>query len=122
MSLLRCFGGLTKVTSQAAPGVIVIGNEKGGAGKSTIALHVATALLNRGYMGEAHLVWGSFAFMDDNSAWPNTRQLFERTTAGIPDTFRGRLAGENCARLYGLGNAGRFTPEEVKAYDSYALL
>ena len=81
-----------------------------------------TALLNRGYMGEAHLVWGSFAFMDDNSAWPNTRQLFERTTAGIPDSFRGRLAGENCARLYGLGNAGRFTPEEVKAYDSYALL
>jgi chromosome partitioning protein len=48
MCLLRCFGGLTKVTSQAAPGVIVIGNEKGGAGKSTIALHVATALLHRG--------------------------------------------------------------------------
>jgi chromosome partitioning protein len=30
------------------PHVLVIGNEKGGAGKSTIALHVATALLHQG--------------------------------------------------------------------------
>lgn len=81
-----------------------------------------TGLLNRAYMGEAHLLWGSFAFMDHNSVWPNTRQLFERVTAGFPEPFRGRLAGETCARLYGLGNAGRFTAEEVKAYDSYALL
>ena len=81
-----------------------------------------TGLLNRAYMGEAHLVWGSFAFMDDNSVWPDTRQMFERVTAGFPEPFRGKLAGENCARLYGLGNVPRFTPEEVKAYDSYALL
>jgi len=81
-----------------------------------------TGLLNRAYMGEAHLIWGSFAFMDESSAWPNTRQLFERVTAGLPESFRGSLAGETCARLYGLGNASRFTPEEVKAYESYALL
>jgi predicted TIM-barrel fold metal-dependent hydrolase len=81
-----------------------------------------TGLLNRAYMGEAHLLWGSFAFMDHNTAWPNTRQLFERVTAGMPEPFRGKLAGENCARVYGVGNAGRFTPDEVKAYDSYALL
>jgi predicted TIM-barrel fold metal-dependent hydrolase len=73
-----------------------------------------TALLNRAYMGEAHL--------DENSAWPNTRQLFERTTAGLPDDFRQRLAGDTCARLYGVGNAGRITPDEVKAYDNYALI
>ena len=81
-----------------------------------------TGLLNRGYMGESHLLWGSFAFMDHNSAWPNTRQLFERVTAGFPEPFRGKLAQENCARLYRVGNAPLFTPEEVKAYDSYALL
>lgn len=81
-----------------------------------------TGLLNRAYMGESHLVWGSFALMDANSAWPNTRQLFERVTAGFPEPFRGALAGENCARLYRLANARGFTPEEVSAYDSYALL
>lgn len=32
----------------AQAGIIVVGNEKGGAGKSTIALHVATALLHGG--------------------------------------------------------------------------
>lgn len=81
-----------------------------------------TALINRNYMGEAHLLWGSFAFMDFHSVWPNTRQLFERLTSGLPEAFRSRLAGENCARVYGVGNASRFTPQEIKAYDSYALL
>ena len=28
------------------PKVIVVGNEKGGAGKSTLAIHIATALLH----------------------------------------------------------------------------
>ena len=32
----------------ASPHVIVLGNEKGGAGKSTIAMHVTVALLNFG--------------------------------------------------------------------------
>jgi len=81
-----------------------------------------TGVQNRGYMGEAHLIWGSFAFMDHNAVWPNTRQLFERVTAGLPEPFRASLAHDNCARLYGAANAGRFTPEEVKAYDSYALI
>lgn len=81
-----------------------------------------TALLNRAYMGDAHLMWGSFALMDHHSVWPNTRQLFERLTKGMPEDFRVRLASETCARVYGVGNASRFTPEEVKAYENYALL
>jgi chromosome partitioning protein len=37
------------MSKSASARVIVVGNEKGGAGKSTIALHVATALLHGGF-------------------------------------------------------------------------
>jgi chromosome partitioning protein len=36
------------IAMRAAPHVIVVGNEKGGSGKTTIAMHVAVALLNEG--------------------------------------------------------------------------
>lgn len=81
-----------------------------------------TALLNSNYFGEAHLMWGSFAFLDSFSAWPNTRQLYARLTAGMAPGFLDALAQENAGRLYGIGNARRFTPEEISAYDNYALL
>jgi len=39
---------MTSFRSHTPPRVIVFGNEKGGTGKSTLAMHVAVALLNRG--------------------------------------------------------------------------
>ena len=81
-----------------------------------------TVLLNAGYMGEAHLIWGSFAFMPDASVWPATRQLFERVTSGLDRSLAARVAGDNAQRLYHLGNARPFTPEEIDGFDSYAML
>lgn len=81
-----------------------------------------TAMLNSGYFGDVHLVWGSFAFMDGASAWPGTRQLFERVMSGLDRDFAGRIASENGQRLYHLANARPFTTDEVNRYDSYALL
>src|SRR5262245_55615106 len=38
-----------ETTSSPAARVIVVGNEKGGSGKSTVAMHVTIALLKRGF-------------------------------------------------------------------------
>lgn len=81
-----------------------------------------TVLLNAGYMGEAHLIWGSFAFMETASVWPGSRQLFERVTSGMDRGFAARIAGENTERLYHLGNARPFSAEEIAGYESYAML
>ncbi len=80
-----------------------------------------TALLNRAYFGAAHLMWASFAFMDD-SVWPNTRQLFERVASGIPDGEREVLAADVASRLYQIGKAKPFSAEETTVYESYGLL
>jgi hypothetical protein len=81
-----------------------------------------TALMNRSYFGDAHLMWGSLAFMGDDSVWPNTRQLFERITGGMSDEVRNRLSCEVVSRLYGLKQSKPFTSREVQDYASYALL
>ena len=39
---------MTSLGPQKSPRVVVFGNEKGGTGKSTLAMHLAVALLNRG--------------------------------------------------------------------------
>jgi Amidohydrolase len=81
-----------------------------------------TTLLNRDYFGDAHLMFGSFAFMGADSEWPNTRQLFERLTGGMEKKVRARLANGVVSRLYGLAEAKPFTRDEVNAYAHYALL
>jgi predicted TIM-barrel fold metal-dependent hydrolase len=37
------------------------------------------------------------------STWPESRQAFEKACVGVPDAMRAKLAGGNCAALYGLG-------------------
>ena len=81
-----------------------------------------TALLNREYFGDAHLMWGSFAFMGFDSFWPNTRQLFERLTAGMDTGARTSLASTAVSRLYGIGGAKPFTEAENTAYARFALI
>lgn len=81
-----------------------------------------TTLLNRDYFGDAHLMWGSFAFMGADSEWPNTRQLFERITGGMGEDVRTRLSSGVVSSLYGLAQAKPFTREEVDDYAHYALL
>lgn len=81
-----------------------------------------TALLNRSYFGEHHMMWGSFSFMGDDSVWPNTRQLFERLTSGIPDSDKQVLASDVVSRLYGIANSRPFTAEELKKFDRYSLM
>lgn len=80
------------------------------------------ALENRAYFGEAHLMWGSFAFVPFVSEWPNTRALFDRMAGDLPEVFRAKLATDNVASLYGIGGRPAFKPEELRVYDSYALL
>ncbi|MGE0741181.1 MAG: amidohydrolase family protein [Hyphomonadaceae bacterium] len=81
-----------------------------------------TTLLNRSYFGDAHLMWGSFAFMGVDSFWPNTRQLFERLTGGMPDDVRQRIAGDVVRSLYGLAESKPFTQAEINDYARYALI
>ena len=42
-------GGDAPVSEEAGPYTIVVGNEKGGTGKSTTAIHLALAVMQRGY-------------------------------------------------------------------------
>jgi len=81
-----------------------------------------TALFNRRYFGESHLMWGSFAFMGEDSVWPNTRELFERVTRNLPDNDKHVLAYNVATRLYGVANAPRFTAAEASKFDRYSLI
>jgi len=49
MIILLCINKVTEVLMTNKPYVIVLGNEKGGTGKSTTAMHLVTALLRLGY-------------------------------------------------------------------------
>ena len=62
--------------------VIVVGNEKGGAGKSTIAIHLTTALLHAG--ARVAVVDLDLRQQSLNRFFDNRRQWLERNGAALP--------------------------------------
>ncbi len=79
------------------------------------------SVLNRNYFGKAHLMWSSFCGAAE-SVWPNNPQTFELTTSGLAEEDKASLASNVVSRLYRLEGASDFTTEEIKDFDSYALL
>ena len=67
------------VARQAAPHVIVVGNEKGGSGKTTIAMHVAVALLKAGQrVGTIDLDSAQKSltrYVENRQIWADYRQI-----------------------------------------------
>jgi len=72
--------------------VIVVGNEKGGAGKSTIAIHMATALLHAG--AKIAVLDLDLRQQSMNRFFDNRRQWLESSGATLPEplTPSGRMA------------------------------
>jgi len=68
--------------------MIVVGNEKGGSGKSTTAIHLAVALLHRGYrVGTLDLDCRQASM----TRYMNNRHLFGETARPVPETRHARL-------------------------------
>ena len=53
----------------------------------------------RDLIGVKQLMWGS-DYPHAESTWPKSQQVLERILAGVPETERAKIAGENAARLY----------------------
>jgi predicted TIM-barrel fold metal-dependent hydrolase len=80
-----------------------------------------TAIHTRHYVGAFHLMWASHAPTLD-SQWPNDRAVAETVTAELPQAERDALLGENCARLYRIGEATDFTTDELTDFKKLVLL
>ena len=80
------------------------------------------AINNRDYFGAAHLMWGSFSLAGDDSAWPNTRALFEKRVAAVSAEGREAIASDVVSRLYGLKGSTPFKRDELTSYSKLTLL
>ena len=60
------------------------------------------ALRNLEFTGSDCLMWGS-DYPHDEGTFPHSRQVIERTFAGVPASDRVKIVHANAARLYGFG-------------------
>jgi predicted TIM-barrel fold metal-dependent hydrolase len=70
------------------------------------------AVVHRDYFGEAHLLW-SAALPSLHADWPRDEEGAAQVCEGLPAEATARLLSENCRRLFGIGEAAPFTPEET---------
>ncbi len=56
----------------------------------------------RDVIGVDNLMWSS-DYPHTDTTWPHSVQYIEDTMAGVPEEERRKMAGENAARLYGIG-------------------
>ena len=54
----------------------------------------------RHIVGVDNLLWGS-DYPHGESTFPKSREIVERIMKGVPEDEKAKIAGENCARLYG---------------------
>ena len=73
------------------------------------------AVLHRDYFGEHHLLWGA-ALPSDGGDWPDDEQQAHRMTAGLDQASRNRLLSENTLRLFNIGDAKPFAPQEISRF------
>lgn len=75
-------------TADDRPTMIVVGNEKGGSGKSTTAIHLAIALLHRGYrVGTLDLDFRQGSM----TRYMKNRRQFSETSSPVPETHHLRV-------------------------------
>ncbi len=75
-------------TGGGRPTIIVVGNEKGGSGKSTTAIHLAVALLYRGFrVGTLDLDCRQASM----TRYMNNRRLFRETASPVLETRHARV-------------------------------
>lgn len=117
-----------------APHVIVVGNEKGGSGKTTLAMHVAIALINDGQrVGTVDLDSNQKSltrYVENRRIWAGHRQLKLQTPihrqiaraegARLQDNEAEELAAFESA-IHGFDDSVDFLVIDTPANDSYLM-
>lgn len=80
-----------------------------------------TAVLNRDYIGEHHLMWSAIA-PTESGRWPHDVQEIARVTIDTPDEARSRVLSINTRRFFGLDGVDDFTEEEIAEFRTVVLL
>ncbi len=120
------------IAVSGSPHVIVVGNEKGGSGKTTIAMHVAIALLKLGQrVGTIDLDRRQKSltrYIENRRAWANYRRIalelpLHRDMAqrdSLPDSEAEDLAAFEAA-ISGLSDSADFLVIDTPSTDTYLM-